>query len=103
MSFYQLFEDIMSRTVGLLIVCYSAFYALNVLVCGIIWRCTTIKINTQFNVVCTQIVPHCGTNWGCGINQGNTHVASVKNRMSCAYKEINLLNTLCTISKESYH
>lgn len=33
----------------------------------------TAVLNTKINVVCTQIVvPHCGTNWGCGINWGNT-------------------------------
>ena len=34
-----------------------------------------IKINTISNVVCTQIVPHCSTNRGCGINQGNMVVS----------------------------
>jgi len=51
--------------VGLLIV---PFYALSVHACGTIWGCATIKIT---NVVCTQIIPHCGTNWRCGITQGN--------------------------------
>jgi len=44
------------------------FYALNVLACSIIQGCTTIKLNTKFNAVCTQIVPYCGTNQGCGEN-----------------------------------
>ena len=29
-------------------------------------------MNTRINVVCTRLVPHCGTNRGCDINRGNT-------------------------------
>ena len=43
--------------------------------CGIIRGCVTIKINIEFSVVCIGIVPHCGTNRGCGINRGNTVVS----------------------------
>jgi len=35
-------------------------YALNILACSIIQGCTTIKLNTKFSAVCTQIVPYCG-------------------------------------------
>ena len=35
-----------------------------------------IKITAIYiNVVCTQIVPHWGTNRGCGINQVNTVIS----------------------------
>ena len=38
---------------------------------GTIRKCTINKNYYYINVVCIQIVPHCGTNQGCSINQGN--------------------------------
>ena len=47
--------------------------------CGTIRGCTTNKNYYYINVVCIQIVPHWGTNQGCGINRGN-------NYGTCGYK-----------------
>ena len=53
---------------------YGITYYIIVRITLIIQACATIKINIiKFNVVCTLIVPHCGTNQaqGCDINRGN--------------------------------
>ena len=53
-----------------------------IMACGIIRGCATIKTNTKFNVVCTRLVLHCGTNRGCGINRGNTVIIIWRNGQS---------------------
>ena len=40
--------------------------------CSTIQGCAINKNYYYINVVCIPIVPHWGTNQGCGINQGNT-------------------------------
>ena len=46
--------------------------------CGTIWGWATNKNYYYINVVCIQIVPHWGTNWGCGINQGTKVLTNEK-------------------------
>ena len=40
--------------------------------CGTIRGCATNKNYYYINVACIQLIPHWGTNRGCGINWGNT-------------------------------
>ena len=54
--------------VGLLIVHCSAILCFKHIGMQYYSRVCYYKINTKFNVVCTQIVLHCGTNRECGIN-----------------------------------
>jgi len=45
---------------------------LKICTCGTIWGCTTIKINYENKVICTQIVTHWATIQICATNQVNT-------------------------------
>ena len=64
--------------------------------CGIIRGCAAIKINIKFNVVCIQIVPHCGT------KRGNTVSNTVRRSHLDSRKDSTLVNLavdLCTLLK----
>jgi len=61
---------------------------LKICTCGTIRGCTTIKINHENKVICTQIVMHCATIRICTINRVNTAIKNVTGAylIMCAYR-----------------